>query len=122
MEHSTEKSDDRRDGHRQQEVEVSPSLSCLLTLPLGESVSTFSLEKAVCSHGLFMMAPNQWDPSTKTFQRPLRLSDETTAILVRISHPPIPLLSMSAFSAPLPSLPTINEFCSGNPNAAIIGQ
>ncbi|XP_010252239.1 PREDICTED: uncharacterized protein LOC104593879 [Nelumbo nucifera] len=88
MEHSTEKSDDRRDGHRQQELEVSPSLSCLLTLPLGESVSTFSLENAVCSHGLFMMAPNQWDPSTKTFQRPLRLSDETTSILVRISHPP----------------------------------
>ncbi|CAA6654052.1 unnamed protein product [Spirodela intermedia] len=33
----------------------------------------FDLERAVCSHGLFMMAPNRWDPTTRTFQRPLRL-------------------------------------------------
>ncbi|KAJ4938735.1 hypothetical protein NE237_000010 [Protea cynaroides] len=67
---------------------LSSSSSCLFTLPLGESASTFDLEKAVCSHGLFMMAPNQWDPSTKTLQRPLRLSDGISSLLVRISHPP----------------------------------
>ncbi|XP_062176327.1 uncharacterized protein LOC133881410 isoform X4 [Alnus glutinosa] len=44
-----------------------------LVLPLGEAAETFQLEKAVCSHGLFMMAPNQWDPLSKTLLRPLRL-------------------------------------------------
>lgn len=67
---------------------------CLLTLPLGEWASTFDLQKAVCSHGLFMMAPNLWDPSTKTLERPLRLSDATTSLLVRISHPPDSLASL----------------------------
>ncbi|GAB4847412.1 hypothetical protein Ancab_026470 [Ancistrocladus abbreviatus] len=43
-------------------------------LPLGEAAGTFDLEKAVCSHGLFMMAPNQWDPLSKSLLRPLRLS------------------------------------------------
>jgi hypothetical protein len=41
-----------------------------LVLPLGEAAETFQLEKAVCSHGLFMMAPNQWDPLSKTLLRP----------------------------------------------------
>ncbi|XP_043696634.1 uncharacterized protein LOC122647267 [Telopea speciosissima] len=64
-----------------------------LCLPLGEwgssssSKSTFNLEKAVCNHGFFMMAPNQWIPSAKTLQRPLRLADSTTSVLVSISHP-----------------------------------
>ncbi|GKC44384.1 DNA glycosylase, partial [Tanacetum coccineum] len=34
------------------------------------------LEKAVCNHGFFMMAPNRWDPSSKTLVRPLRLPDQ----------------------------------------------
>ncbi|XP_042501053.1 uncharacterized protein LOC122078917 [Macadamia integrifolia] len=88
--------DDERRGLEEEDGEVqmgrrsfsSSSSSCLLTLPLGESASTFYLEKAVCSHGLFMMAPNRWDPSTKTLQRPLLLADGTTSLPVRISHPP----------------------------------
>lgn len=42
----------------------------------------FNLEKAVCNHGFFMMAPNNWVPSTKTLTRPLRLPnhDETSVI------------------------------------------
>lgn len=45
-----------------------------LELPLGEAAESFRLEKAVCSHGLFMMAPNYWDPLDNTLTRPLRLS------------------------------------------------
>ncbi|KAF7842842.1 uncharacterized protein G2W53_005140 [Senna tora] len=45
-----------------------------MELPLGIAAETFRLEKAVCSHGLFMMAPNYWDPLSKTLTRPLRLS------------------------------------------------
>ncbi|KAL6284920.1 hypothetical protein ACE6H2_015849 [Prunus campanulata] len=57
-------------------------------LPLGESKSSFNLEKAVCNHGFFMMAPNRWIPSSKTLQRPLRLADSTTCVPVSILHPP----------------------------------
>ncbi|KAG7962964.1 hypothetical protein I3843_09G094700 [Carya illinoinensis] len=59
-----------------------------LVLPLGEAAETFQLEKAVCSHGLFMMAPNQWDPLSKTLLRPLRLlhSDTQSSVLVHISQ------------------------------------
>ncbi|KAM4082677.1 hypothetical protein ACB094_08G000200 [Castanea mollissima] len=62
--------------------------SCLLHLPLGECITTFNLEDAVCNHGFFMMAPNSWIPSTKTLQRPLRLANSTTSVMVSISHPP----------------------------------
>ncbi|KAH0698543.1 hypothetical protein KY284_012758 [Solanum tuberosum] len=48
----------------------------------------FNLEKAVCNHGFFMMAPNHWDPSTKTFSRPLRLDDSIRSALTFISQPP----------------------------------
>lgn len=63
----------------------------MLELPLGDAAETFSLEKAVCSHGLFMMAPNRWDPLTRTFSRPLRLNadldgDASSSVMVRISH------------------------------------
>ncbi|XP_062176325.1 uncharacterized protein LOC133881410 isoform X2 [Alnus glutinosa] len=60
-----------------------------LVLPLGEAAETFQLEKAVCSHGLFMMAPNQWDPLSKTLLRPLRLlhSQPQASVLVRVSQP-----------------------------------
>ncbi|KAH9750127.1 ENDO3c domain-containing protein [Citrus sinensis] len=44
----------------------------LLKLPLAE---TFNLETAVCSHGLFMMSPNRWDPLSRSLSRPLHLSN-----------------------------------------------
>ncbi|KAK7816099.1 hypothetical protein CFP56_000743 [Quercus suber] len=63
--------------------------SChLLHLPLGECIRTFNLEDAVCNHGFFMIAPNSWIPSTKTLQRPLRLANSATSVMVSISHPP----------------------------------
>ncbi|XVF33869.1 hypothetical protein REPUB_Repub18cG0008800 [Reevesia pubescens] len=60
----------------------------LVQLALGESSSSFNMEKAVCNHGLFMMSPNVWIPSTKSLRRPLRLADSSHSILVTISHPP----------------------------------
>ncbi|GMH23853.1 hypothetical protein Nepgr_025696 [Nepenthes gracilis] len=60
-------------------------------LPLGEAAEAFDLEKAVCSHGLFMMAPNKWDPLSKSLLRPLRLNNDNDGdddtVLVRVSHP-----------------------------------
>ncbi|KAG2666935.1 hypothetical protein I3760_15G088800 [Carya illinoinensis] len=35
-----------------------------------------------------MMAPNSWIPSTQILQRPLRLSNFSTSVVVSISHPP----------------------------------
>ena len=32
----------------------------------------FDLALAVCSYGYFLLAPNRWDPATRTFHRPLR--------------------------------------------------
>lgn len=66
--------------------------SVVVELPLGDAVDTFDLEKAVCSHGLFMMAPNHWDSLSKTLKRPLRLdihedTDSSSSLLVQISHP-----------------------------------
>uniref|UniRef100_A0ACD5UJH7 Uncharacterized protein n=1 Tax=Avena sativa TaxID=4498 RepID=A0ACD5UJH7_AVESA len=58
-----------------------------LELQLG--AAPFDLEAAVCSHGLFMMAPNRWDPASRALLRPLRLaSDSSTSLLARISHHP----------------------------------
>ncbi|KAK4843127.1 hypothetical protein QYF36_004280 [Acer negundo] len=54
-----------------------------LHLGLGEG---FNLEKAVCNHGFFMMAPYNWNSSTKSLQRPLRLTDSVTSLHVSISH------------------------------------
>ncbi|KAJ8548855.1 hypothetical protein K7X08_029836 [Anisodus acutangulus] len=34
------------------------------------------------------MAPNHWDPSTKSFSRPLRLADSITSAMTSISQPP----------------------------------
>ncbi|KAJ0254168.1 hypothetical protein HA466_0107090 [Hirschfeldia incana] len=45
------------------------------------------MEKAVCNHGFFMMAPNVWDPKYKSLTRPLTLSNSSSAS-VTISHPP----------------------------------
>jgi hypothetical protein len=62
-----------------------------LELPLG-AAAPFDLAAAVCSHGLFMMAPNRWDPSSCALVRPLRLaSDRSVSLLARISaHPARP--------------------------------
>ncbi|CDP17259.1 unnamed protein product [Coffea canephora] len=57
-----------------------------LYMPL-KDYPTFNLEKAVCNHGFFMMAPNVWDPSTKQFTRPLRLADSVNSVKVTISQP-----------------------------------
>ncbi|KAK3199954.1 hypothetical protein Dsin_023369 [Dipteronia sinensis] len=64
---------------------------CLLKLLLPNS--SWKLEKAVCSHGLFMMSPNHWDPLSRSFSRPLHLSlDDNghappSSVMVRIFHP-----------------------------------
>ncbi|XP_072983106.1 uncharacterized protein [Typha latifolia] len=61
---------------------------CVVSLQLAfKETTTFNLEKAVCSHGLFMMAPNRWDPVSKTLLRPLRLISSSLSLPVRISHP-----------------------------------
>ncbi|KAJ3683817.1 hypothetical protein LUZ60_014044 [Juncus effusus] len=60
--------------------ELSSSVCLGLSLPL-QNPSSFDLEKTVCSHGLFMMAPNRWDPVSKTFLRPLRLSSSPSVSL-----------------------------------------
>ncbi|KAF7007112.1 LOW QUALITY PROTEIN: hypothetical protein CFC21_022079 [Triticum aestivum] len=58
-----------------------------LELPLG--AAPFDLEAAVCSHGLFMMAPNRWDPASRALLRPLRLaSDRSKSLLARVSRHP----------------------------------
>lgn len=60
-----------------------------LELPLGTAADSFQLEKAVCSHGLFMMPPNHWDPLSNTLTRPLRLphhSSSSSSFLVSISQ------------------------------------
>lgn len=49
-----------------------------------ELPSPFQLEQAVCSHGLFMMPPNHWDPLSKTLIRPLRSSP--SSFLVSLSQ------------------------------------
>ncbi|KAI4304995.1 hypothetical protein L6164_028387 [Bauhinia variegata] len=69
-------------------MEKSPTnAGCMLYLPLGKCQPSFNLEKAVCNHGFFMMSPNKWIPSTKTLQRPLRLANFTSSVIVSISHP-----------------------------------
>ncbi|KAI4296120.1 hypothetical protein L6164_036105 [Bauhinia variegata] len=77
---------------------------CNLELSLGTEAETFQLEKAVCSHGLFMMAPNYWDPLSKTLTRPLRLSlveddysstSSSGSVIVSISQPAEPPSSLS---------------------------
>ncbi|PUZ73264.1 hypothetical protein GQ55_2G460300 [Panicum hallii var. hallii] len=64
-----------------------------LELPLPPSGGApFDLAAAVCSHGLFMMAPNRWDPTARALVRPLRLaSDRSVSLLARVSaHPERP--------------------------------
>ncbi|XP_019179067.1 PREDICTED: uncharacterized protein LOC109174250 [Ipomoea nil] len=53
----------------------------------GVNSNRFQLEKAVCNHGFFMMAPNHWDTLTKTFTRPLRLTT-SLSLIVSVSQPP----------------------------------
>ncbi|URE48054.1 HhH-GPD superfamily base excision DNA repair protein [Musa troglodytarum] len=60
----------------------------VLQLPVKDP--TFDLAKAVCNHGLFMMAPNGWDPATASLRRPLRLSSSSASLSVRVSQPSPP--------------------------------
>ncbi|KAK8641761.1 hypothetical protein V6N13_011135 [Hibiscus sabdariffa] len=62
--------------------------SLLVELPLGKAAEGFDLEKAICSHGLFMLAPNHWDPISRSFSRPLRLTSPPLTVMLRISQPP----------------------------------
>lgn len=62
-----------------------------MELPLGEAAPKFDLETAVCSHGLFMLSPNHWNPLTKSLTRPLHLTVHSNSpppsITVTISQP-----------------------------------
>ncbi|XP_021298487.1 uncharacterized protein LOC110427320 [Herrania umbratica] len=79
--------------------------SVLIELPVGEAAAAagagpFNLEKAVCSHGLFMMAPNQWDPISRSLSRPLRLLDHHSpplTVQVRISQPSASTLHLCVY-------------------------
>ena len=51
-----------------------------------ECEGKFNMAKAVCNHGFFMMAPNVWDPKSKSLTRPLTLSN-SYSVSVTISHP-----------------------------------
>ncbi|XP_020585838.1 uncharacterized protein LOC110028359 [Phalaenopsis equestris] len=57
----------------------------MLVLEIPVKDPSFDLTNVVCSHGFFMMAPNQWGPASSTLQRPIRLPSGT--VRVRISHP-----------------------------------
>ncbi|MED6219842.1 hypothetical protein PIB30_039501 [Stylosanthes scabra] len=65
---------------------VSPSHSLEMEIPTPTATTEpFRLDRAVCSHGLFMMAPNHWDPLSNTLTRPLHL-DSSTNVVVSISQ------------------------------------
>ncbi|XP_020537021.1 uncharacterized protein LOC105639414 isoform X2 [Jatropha curcas] len=77
----------------QHEEEEKEECGVILEIPLGIAAETFDFKKTVCSHGLFAMSPNQWDPLSYTFSRPLRLrhhsdsESDFTSVMVSISHP-----------------------------------
>ncbi|TVU37437.1 hypothetical protein EJB05_10751, partial [Eragrostis curvula] len=58
--------------------------------PCAAAAPPFDLAAAVCSHGLFMMAPNRWDPAARALSRPLRLaSDRSASVLARVTAHPV---------------------------------
>ena len=61
-------------------------------MELPSETEPFQLDQAVCSHGFFMMAPNHWDPLSKTLTRPLLLhnpsSSSSSSLLVSLSQRP----------------------------------
>ncbi|TVU37438.1 hypothetical protein EJB05_10752, partial [Eragrostis curvula] len=70
-----------------------PRVELELELPSrATAAAPFDLAAAVCSHGLFMMAPNRWDPAGRALVRPLRLaSDRSASVLARVAaHPARP--------------------------------
>ena len=73
------------------QLHAGPRVELELLLPPG-GAAPFDLAAAVCSHGLFMMAPNRWDPAARALVRPLRLaSDRSVSLLARVSaHPARP--------------------------------
>ncbi|XP_048554913.1 uncharacterized protein LOC125535892 [Triticum urartu] len=82
-----------------------------LELPLG--AAPFDLEAAVCSHGLFMMAPNRWDPASRALLRPLRLaSDRSRSLLARVSrHPARPSRSLLVSLLGADALSPLDQDC-----------
>jgi hypothetical protein len=100
----------------------------VLELGLGEAAKSFQLEKAVCSHGFFMMPPNQWDPLSKSLLRPLRLDttdsdSDSDSVLVRISqHSWAPQISPCQRPLPLRAHSTTSTLTadSGVTNAAFV--
>ncbi|XP_059294887.1 uncharacterized protein LOC132047936 [Lycium ferocissimum] len=66
-------------------METLPSWDFVIKL---KKFPLFNLQKAVCNHGFFMMAPNHWEPSTKSLFRPLRLADSVTSAMTFVSQPP----------------------------------
>ncbi|KAM7473084.1 hypothetical protein LguiB_020327 [Lonicera macranthoides] len=82
--------DDREQGQNDKLADVTDDILMEvveLELDIGENFgSSAKLEEAVCNHGFFMMAPNDWNPLTKTLTRPLRLDDSSTSAIVSVSH------------------------------------
>lgn len=46
----------------------------------------FEFAEAVCSHGFFVLAPNHWDPRTRTLETAVAFGDKT-AVHVRVTEP-----------------------------------
>lgn len=47
----------------------------------------FEFTSAVCSHGFFMLAPNRWDPASRTLRTVVALDDEHAADVVLSASP-----------------------------------
>lgn len=62
-----------------------PGSRLTLRVPRG-----FDLRRAVCSYGYFLLAPNLWDPTSRTLHRPLRVGNGNASRLVHvaITQPP----------------------------------
>lgn len=43
----------------------------------------FSLRRAVCSYGYFILAPNRWDPAAQVFHRPVRIGGRVVHLAAR---------------------------------------
>ncbi|KAH0470566.1 hypothetical protein IEQ34_000289 [Dendrobium chrysotoxum] len=71
----------------------------LLEIPVKDP--SFDLTKAVCSHGLFMMAPNHWDPASCTLQRPIRLPSGGVRVHISQLRPSSPIVVSVAGSVSL---------------------
>lgn len=55
-----------------------------LTLPVP---TNFTLRRAVCSYGYYLLAPNRWDPTREVFSRPLQANVGGDVTGVEVSQP-----------------------------------